>query len=495
MPVNYLHSEYRDNKLDWDLLRDTFQGSRRIKDRGQTYLPKPLGKDDPAYLRYVERAIYFNAVRKTVIGVNGTIFRKPAQIELPPSLDYMFDDADGYGTPIDQLAKKTTEETLLCGRAGLLTDFPSMPAGINRAEEISLNARPIINVYEAEEITNWRYEKINGVNKLSLVVLQELVSEYGEDQFTSEEVLQYRVLELDETGLYKATIWAGDGKQMAPTEVFEPRGPDGARMDFIPFQFIGANDLTADVDPSPMLDIANLAVAHYRNSADFEEALFITGQPTPIITGLSEKYIEEYSGSLIIGSRAAWLLPKEADAKLLEVQRDLQVLDGAMKRKEGQMVAVGAKLFEPIRSGVETAEAIRLRQTNESSVISAIAMNVSRAYQIALEWAAEWVGETNPDTISFALNTDFFAKRLDPQELIALVQSWQSGAITSRDLFNNLVTGEIIISDKDYEQHVAELEDEPPLLKRTGEDILGDEDEDVFDENIDDTEAKVRVNV
>ncbi len=483
MAVTYLHSEYNLNRDDWEQLRDCYEGSRQVKSKGENYLPKPEGKDTPAYFRYCQRAIFYNAVRKTVTGVNGTIFRKPPVMELPETLTYMLEDADGYGTPLDQLSKKTSEEVILMGRAGLLVDFPAMPDGLNRADEMAIDARPIINVYEAEEITNWRYELVNGKHTLSLVVLQELISEYGEDMFETQEITQYRVLELDNDGFYKASIWSATDKGYSPTVIFEPRGPDGQRLDFIPFQFVGSNDLTADVDPSPMLDISNLSIGHYRNSADFEEALFLTGQPTPVITGLSDKYIDQYSGKLIIGSRSAWLLPKESDAKLLEIQRDLNVLDNAMRRKEGQMIAVGAKLFEPLRQGVETAEAIRLRQTNESSVISSIAENVSRAYQLALNYCAMWVGEEDVEQMTFSLNSDFFAKRLEPAELKELTASWHNGAITQRDLFNNLVVGEIISSDKDFEQHQEELLDQKPLLAASNLD-LDEEAEDEDEEEI-----------
>ena len=62
-------------------------------------------------------------------------------------------------------------------------------------------------------------------------------------------------------------------------EEFIPTSAQGQPLTRIPFQFIGweNNDETPDLPPLYDLSIINLA--HYRNSADYEEACYITGNP------------------------------------------------------------------------------------------------------------------------------------------------------------------------------------------------------------------------
>ena len=87
---------------------------------------------------------------------------------------------------------------------------------------------------------------------------------------------------------------------------------------FIPFAFVGAVNNDAQPDTPPMLDLANLNLAHYRNSADFEESAFVMGQPQLVITGVTEDWKTE-QGLVTFGARGALVLPIGGDAKLLQV--------------------------------------------------------------------------------------------------------------------------------------------------------------------------------
>jgi hypothetical protein len=63
----------------------------------------------------------------------------------------------------------------------------------------------------------------------------------------------------------------------------QPKRGDGEAWNYIPFTFVGSvnNDETPDLPP--LYDLAVLNVAHYRNSADYEESCYMVGQPTPYL--------------------------------------------------------------------------------------------------------------------------------------------------------------------------------------------------------------------
>lgn len=480
MKVNTQHAEYAANEANWRLLRDFLQGEDAVKAAAEGYLPKPAGRPQDEFDNYVERATFFDATAKTVTAMVGAMFRKEPTITLPAALEYLKDDADGKGTPLAQVAKKAAGEATGMGRVGLLVDFPSLPVTPkSRKEERDLNARAQIYQYTAEEVINWRYRRIGSVMQLVLLVLKEAHETTDPaDPFVTNSEDQYRVLRLDD-GLLTVELWrerknAETASEWYVAETAFPRLPGEKPLDFIPFVFLGSQDLTAAVDKSPVLDIARINRAHYRNSADYEDGLFMLGQPTPWITGLSPQYIDAHGGKLIIGSRAAWLLPENAECGLLEMSNNMEALRDAMAEKKDQMAQLGARLFDGKEGNPESAQASHMRQSGEASTLSSIASNVSRGFKQCLDWCALWMNAADAET-DFRTNDDFFAVRLDAATLTSLIGAWQSGAITQSTLLEQLVSGEIIADGTDLEAYKAELSEEVVLPDAEGD---PDEDED-----------------
>ena len=58
MPVNTEHQAYADMKKRWKTIDDVCDGSTKVKERGEIYLPKPnvssdLAQNDQYYLAYL----------------------------------------------------------------------------------------------------------------------------------------------------------------------------------------------------------------------------------------------------------------------------------------------------------------------------------------------------------------------------------------------------------------------------------------------------------
>ena len=465
MAIDTTHRDYAAAEDDWKLLRDVIAGARAVKKAGIAYLPRPTGRDDDEFAAYCDRAQFFDATSKTVQGMCGMIFRRPPLVALPSTLEYLLTDADGRGTPLDQLVKDCAEEVVGMGRAGLLVDYPAVEGELTLAEERMLGLSARLYLYTAENVTNWRFDRIGADYQLSMLVLREEYSvPLDGDEFAEEYRWQFRVLRLekaspeDPEGALVVEVYRQDEGEWKVVEEHRPTLPGGEPMWYIPFVFVGSGNLTASIDKSPMLDIAQVNLGHYRNSADYEEALFMTGQPTPVVTGLDESFMQKHQGKLRIGSRAAWMLPLGATATLLGVDAKLDALAGALEAKESQMSALGARLLEN-RAGVEAAETARIRQSGEASVMGSIAANLTRAFELALGWAAEWMGAGGSE-LACKVNDEFFPIPLTPQQLQALVTSWQQGAITYDTLFENLVKGEVIEDGTDPEEYKTALEEE-----------------------------------
>ncbi|GAF91396.1 unnamed protein product, partial [marine sediment metagenome] len=180
-------------------------------------------------------------------------------------------DVDGAGTGLINQAQGSLEETLLLGRDGLLTDYPTRNEAVSVAEQDELAIHATITLYKAEQIINWR---IGHNRKPSLIVLFETVEK--EDDFDTENIDQWRELRMVD-GVYQVTLWQNDSDDgLFIFDEFTPTKGDGSTWNEIPFSFVGAMDNNAEIDKAPLLDIINANLAHYRNSADYQDAVFYT---------------------------------------------------------------------------------------------------------------------------------------------------------------------------------------------------------------------------
>lgn len=446
MPVSHKRKELRDLLEQYSLIVDCVRGETAIKARRDKYLPFPsLQLDDAARLRYtnyITRAHFYNVAKRTLVGLVGQIFMRDPVIEIPDLMDPIKEDATGSGVALDQLAKEACTYVLALGRAGLFTDYPKTDAPATRADLEEGKIRPIITLYGPQQVINWRTIKKGAHEFLSLVVIEE---EYLEetDEFMDNVKKQWRVLRLDDAGNYFQQIWRDD--QSLPFETINPRDANDQPLKEIPFSFVGAYNNNSKPDDPPLYDLAALNVAHYRNSADYEESCFIAGQPTPFFTGLTEDWLrDQLKGTIALGSRAAIPLPVGGNAGLLQAAPNSMPFE-AMQHKERQMVALGAKLVE-VRTVQRTAKEAEQEESSELSTLSNVAKNVGAAFQKTLQWSASFAG-VPAENIKYNLSSEFDLTKLSPEERRQTLEEWQAGAISWGELRENLRRGGIATMD------------------------------------------------
>ncbi len=455
--VTYMRPEYEAAQARWRLVRDVCKGSEAVKAAEQRYLPKPNRHDTSKenaerYESYLARAVFYNATGRTRDGLVGAVFRVVPTLTVPALLDYMQTDANGAGISVYQQSQTVLADVLETGRALVLVDFPAVESA-SRADMQSGKARATITAYPAEAVINWRTTKVGARHLLSLAVLRE--THEVEDGFGVKSYPQYRVLSLRD-GVYTVDVWrqaAGEGA-FEIAETYNPRRSNGAPWSEITAFFVGAQNNDTSIDESPLYDLAEINIGHYRNSADYEDSVYLVGQPQVFMAGLDDHWVKmlEEKG-IYFGSRAILPLPQGGSAGILQAQPN-GLAKEAMDAKERQMVALGARLVEK-GSATKTATEAASDNAAEHSVLSLVASNVSEAYTKALQFAAEYMGATGECV--YALNQDFIEARLDPQTLAELVKSWQAGAITDADLWAQLRRYGLIDAEKSDDQIREEL--------------------------------------
>lgn len=475
MPVDHQRSELRPYIKMWDVIRDCVAGEQVIKGKKEKYLPRPNAEDNSIentlrYNSYLERAVFYNVTKRTLGGMTGQIFSRDPVIKVTADFDIIIDDATGTGVNLIQLSKAASEMVIGYGRGGIFIDYPQTAGPTSIADR--RDVRPTLTVYDPWSIINWRTIKRGGRTIPSLVILKETYVK-GDDEFQETLGTQYRALRLIND---QYQVWIYREEELnRPYRTFTPLDADERPFNEIPFKFIGAQTNDTTIDEPPMYDLASLNVGHYRNSADYEESAYIVGQPTPYFAGLTENWVKTVLKDKIqLGSRAAVPLPEGGTAGLLQPDGNSLPFE-AMKHKERQMVALGARLVETIevqRTATETG----LDYANETSILSMAADNVSDAITDALIFCGRFMGVDTKD-ISFALNTEFDLIQLSAQDRQQLISEWQAGIITFEEARFNLRRAGIVIKDDDevLEQLKKEQKERDERERKVKEDNNGPE--------------------
>jgi len=467
--VTFQRPEYKAAGYGWTLVDDVVAGSEKVKAKGKTYLPQPNPSDlsaenEERYRQYKARAVFYNATSRTVQSLVGAAFRKVPALTCPDALKYVEDDVDGKGISIYQQSQSAVRQVLKKGRQAILVDYPQVTGPVSRADMDSGRVRATIASFNAEQVINWRTDKIGATHKLVLVVIYEQAEEVTADGFGVDLIPQYRVLRLQE-GVYTQEIWRQAEKgwdlHIPP---FVIRNGSGGAWTEIPFTFIGSNDNDASVDPSPLYDMAEVNIAHYRNSADYEEGVYMHGQGTMVLS-VGEMAVDQFASAnpngVMLGARGGIVLGNNGRADLLQMDANSAAKE-AMDQKEEQMRALGARLLQS-GSAVKTATEAQGDMEQDHSVLSLVVSNVSEAYTLALQWMAEFMA-TSGDCV-YQINQEFTRMNLDAPLLTALVGFWQTGEWPRSDMLRVMRNFGLIDSEKSDEDVADELETNPPSLE------------------------------
>lgn len=435
MPINSKHPLYENNIETWKRCRDAMAGGNAVKAAAETYLPRPAGFKKDEYDGYLFRALFYEAVGRTIEGFVGAVARKDAVVKVPAKLEPVVADITSDGFTLQEFNKQLCSEAMLQGRLGILVDFD---------EKLQ---RAYATLYTVESITNWAD---------GLVVLFETVYEPDpDDRFKLKAVEQYRELSLVE-GVYTVTVWRKpqiivDGIEWIVHETKTPT-QRGKALDAIPFFWLTPLGKTSRIEKPPLLGLVDVCMSHYLNSADLEHGRHFTGLPTLYITGCTS------DEPIHVGSTAAILLP-EANAKVGYAEfngQGLASLETALATKEAMMAVLGAAVFHRDGKGVEAAETARIRTSGETNLLAGIVTAVEEAILAVLQCAAAWMSVT--DAIEVTLNRDFVDTKLDGPTLTGLVAAYQSGGLSLQQFLYNLQQGELLAPDTDIEQEAASLE-------------------------------------
>lgn len=427
----YIHPDYLKALPLWTKWRDASAGEEAVKAKGEEYLPKLFMQSPDEYKQYLRGATYYNATGKTVDACSSLAFRKPQDLSLG-KLEAL-KDRTCHDQTLQELEELVDVELWTVGRAGLLA-------------EIGKDAQPEIYLYTAESIVNWRMVD----DKLVFVILAETYEAPAKDNpYLFETKRQYRFLELIE-GVYVQRVMRcvkdNQGKEAWVfiedlTEVPVKAGDEA--LDFIPFTFLNFASEGPAIGDSPISDLASLNLKHYVGSADVENILHLACSPFLEVIGLSEderpKKFPVNSATVLYldpvpGAGARWVLCSSDGVK--PRQEDLRV-------KEDQMARMGGSFLRAQKKEAETAEAMRLAQTSESSTLSKISHKLSKGFTQAVRFLGKWLG-VEEKSLSVTLSQEFFDAKIEQWEADLYIKLYQASLISKEQLYEGLQGGGLL---------------------------------------------------
>ena len=491
-----LHPEYTTVKPLWEKCRDAVAGEDTLKAHHSKYLPALPELTGKEMQVYVKRSMYYNAPGESVSGLTGTVLRKPPVISYPDSESDQLKTIGVRDEPLPSLLRDTLTEVLTVGRTGYLVDAVS-------ASDTTPNPRPYISGYKAESIWNWEQTRVGERLITTGWVLHEKISASDDPFFGGGgEIDQWRVLRLgyeppidDEESIalaakgdpraqaqmqsgirreltapsdaeqrfYWQEIWTrkrdATGKEtqgVVLRRVVVPMAAGGKLWRVIPFQIVNQSSEQPQVQHPPLLSLVNVALSHFKDSADLQWGMFWTAIPSPWASGVTTN-----DETPVIGAARITIF-SEPDAKMDYAEFNgagLATIQASMDKKKRLMDVLGSRLTDDQKAGVEAAEAIRLRLQGDSATLGGIALTASLAWTRLLQWVWDWQHPAviaDPE-IAVELNTDFNQARLSAQDMGQLMAALASGYIDFDTWYYQLQKGEIVPPGMTKEEMVANI--------------------------------------
>ena len=417
----------------WPLIEDLIGGTVVMRKRHRKYLPQEPRELDESYDARLARSIcppYLVRIERMLAGM---LTRKPVRLnDTGDTIREQLFDVDLQGNDLNTWIYETARMMIRYGHVGVLVDAPQD------------GGRPYWIAYSPRDILGWRTELQDGAQKLTQLRLREVVTEPDGD-YGEKAVEQVRVLTPGAYELHRKDDDTGD---------FKLYDEGATTLDRIPFSVAYSDRIGFMESRPPLQDIAELNLKTYQVQSDLDNQLHISAVPMLAFYGFPSS-AEEVSA----GPGEALAFPSEGRAEYIEpggrsFDYQFQRLDqlASQINELGLAAVLGQKL------SAETAEAKRIDRSQGDSTMMVIAQNVQDMIDNCLQFHADFLS-TPEQSGSCYVNRDFLGSRLEPQDVLALLQVYTAGTITQETFLTRLSEGEVLGDDFDVE---AELEATQP---------------------------------
>jgi hypothetical protein len=437
---------------DMELARALLGGTRKMRAASTTYMPKWPKEEDEAYKCRLATAVLFPAYKRTVSTLTGKPFSEPVTIgdDVPPQIAEWLNDADLRGRNIDAFAADVMQAALGYGICGILVDFPKADGIRTAADERAAGLRPYFIQIHPWQVLGWRDEYVNGAWVLTQLRLLEIVDELA-GEFGVSKVEQVRVLTPGAWQVYR---------QDAKKEwVLHDEGTTTLKI--IPYVPVYGERVEFMVGTPPLIEVANLNVAHWQCASDQQTILHVARVPILAAIGVDPDSFE-----LTVGGSSAVKIPPGGDLKFVEhTGKAIEAGANELEALEERMRQAGAELLV-LRPGKITATQTATENAVGMCALHRIAQNLEDALDQALQIMALWINEKSGGHVE--LFKDFGAASLAEASTQILLDSATAGKISDETYFSEMKRRGIVSPDIEWEDEKDRLDAQGPALGMIG---------------------------
>lgn len=436
------HPDYIKYAPLWKEIRAVLEGKQAVI---ELKLPTPIYSDtirgtdhlDTVKINqrlyiYLKRGQLLNATARTHDSQTGYVWSNEPEDTIPPSMDYVRE----Y---LRENVQKILMDVTSVGRYGVLLDSNDTESRTAAEVEQGVGVPEWI-LFKTEQIIYWRDDEV----RLSETYEKRI------NELDYENVEQVRRLVLID-GVYHNQVWR-EG------ELFDDITPtiNGSVMDYIPFQYFGSDDNSEAATKPPLYDLSSLNIGHFMLDCDNRDNLHYHGQGlTNVFVDDGDEFALRNPNGLNVGAKGMNQFGKEDRVEILQLDAT-GAIASEMTRDQERMIMVGAQLVQNTNSN-QTLGAKKMEAGASISTLKRETMNVSEGVTQLLQWQAEMTGVSNPEAITYTLNTSFITDDMTPELLMAHLQLVQMGTLPQSTLNESARKANLTsLDDEELKQQLGE---------------------------------------
>ena len=400
---------------------------------------EPQEPEDAWYSR-IDLSVLSPYTVRLIDNAASLILRRAIKIEGNGYWEVFAEDVDGWGSSINEFARRVLRSALTYGHSGILVDYPPLVPGVRTmADERMLgNRRPYFVGVSAPHILGWRQAAPYPTAPMTQLRLYETTT-VPDGDYGQVSVEQVRVITPDRYETYRRTSNAVNGDRV-PVQ----SGQNQLRQ--IPFVPLYTNRTGFLTSMPPLIDVAELNLTHYQAQADHLHAMHVAAQQKLVLEGFNESSVisgVNYAISMEPGSKAYVI---QADSSSFGEKREL------LLNLENQMSTLGVTKLLGQKFVAESADAKRVDQAQANSVMAIISLELQSVLNQTFALAASYLNITPPRV---QIDRDFDFYRLLGQDAGVLSNMLKEGQMTPEMFVQTMRQGEWYSDTADVEREVA----------------------------------------
>ena len=439
----------------WMKMEALLGGTETMRAAGPEYMPQHPEEESQRYSERLAAATLLNITELTLDALVGRPFSDPVKKseDMPENIKMILDNVDLQGNNIDVFGRQWFKEGLAKGFAHVLVEFPRKPeveegaAPRTRADDLKDNARPYWVFVKPENLIFAHTELINGVETVTHArILEETTRRVG---FAEVWETRIRVIE---PGVQRIFLRVEDQKTKKVTWVLD----DEFLFDlpFVPLVTFYAEKDGPFLARPPLLDLADLNIAHWQSCSDQRQILTVARFPMLAASGADQEETK-----IVVGP-FNWLSSPDAQGRFYYVEHSGKSIASGRQDLldlEQQMAHYGAQ-FTVKRPDRETKKARTLDSDEATSPLMDMTLRFIDALNQALFFTALWIKEPNPGEVE--VSREFGPEEPDQSDLNILKFTRRLGDISRRTYLEALMLRAILPDTFDVDEDQKFIEEE-----------------------------------